>query len=79
MTNTAPERQHGKIRWPNEPGAERDVWEAAQQEAWSMVAEGEQVYDFQLHGGVAERGNDAVMVWSYSYQVVKPGGQAARR
>jgi len=55
------------------------VRRAAEQEAWSTVAEGEMVYGLHLEGGLAEKGNNAVMVWSYSYQVVKPGGQAAAR
>jgi len=72
--------RHGKIRWPNEHGVNpNEVRRAAEQEAWSTVAEGEMVYGLHLEGGLAEKGNNAVMVWSYSYQVVKPGGQAAAR
>jgi hypothetical protein len=56
--------RRGQIRWANEPGAEQQVYEAALQQAcaWSTVAEGERVFDFQLHGGVPERGNNTVKV-----------------
>jgi hypothetical protein len=71
--------RRGEIRWPNERGAAQQVYQAALQEAWSTGTPPEQVFDFQLHGGVAEQGNDAVMVWTYSFQVVGPGGQASAR
>lgn len=45
----------------------------------SSVADGEMVFDLQVEGGTMQRGNDAVMVWPYSYQVVPQGGQAATR
>jgi hypothetical protein len=84
MTNTEPDVRRAQIRWPNEVGANpnvvrREVEQAALREASSTVAPGEQVVYLQVEGGVAERGNDAVMVWSYSYQVLRPGGQAVRR
>jgi hypothetical protein len=80
MTNTEPDIRHGKIRWPNQRGVNPNaVLQAAREQAWSTVAEGEEVFDLRLEGGVVEKGNNSVMVWSYSYQVVKPGGQAAAR
>jgi hypothetical protein len=80
-----PDVRHGKILWPNTSGANSNaVWAQAQAaalaEAESSVADDEMVVDLQLHGGVAQKGaGGAVMVFSYSYQVVPPGGQAAAR
>lgn len=80
MTNTGSEVRRGTLRWPNQRGVNPHVvLQAATEQAWSTVAEGEQVYDVHLEGGIAEPGNEAVMIWSYSYQVVQPGGSAGVR
>jgi hypothetical protein len=77
-----PDVRHGKILWPNSNS--HAVWAqvhaAALKEAQSSVGKDDMVFDLQVHGGVAKKGTQgAVMVWSYSYQVVPPGGQAAAR
>jgi len=74
------EIRSGKIGRPNEVGANpKAEWRAAEQaallEAQSTLAQGEQVYDLRIDTAVAERGNIGVMVYSYSYQVAKPGDQ----
>lgn len=75
-TTNRPEVRHGTIRWPN-GGNPTARWQAAERAAWkeaqSTLADGEQVVDLRLETGAAERGNDSVMVYSYSYQVIKPG------
>jgi hypothetical protein len=75
MTTNEPEIRHGNIRRPNTGGiaAWRAAEQAALQEAQTAVADGERVVDLRIEGGRSERGNDSVMVYSYSYQVVKPG------
>jgi len=80
---TTPQVRHGTVRIPN--GGNPNVrWkqaeDAARQDAKLTLADGEMVVDLQVEGGTAERGNDAVMVYSYSYQVLKPGasGWSAR-
>lgn len=73
------EVRHGKLFLPNtnapNPNA---VYAAALREAESSIGEGEMVFDLQVEGGVAQKGTGAaVMVWSYSYQVLPPGPSAA--
>jgi hypothetical protein len=77
MTNT--NEQRGTIRWPNRNDAAQGVYQAALREAQSTVGPDEEVVYLQLQDGVAERGNSEVMVWSYTYQILKPGGQAVKR
>jgi hypothetical protein len=80
-----PEVRHGKIPWPNTTGENPNtvytqVYAAALKEAESSVGEDDMVFDLQVQDGVAQKGTGArVMTWSYSYQVVPPGGQAAAR
>lgn len=75
MTTNKPEVRHGTIRCPNIGGiaAWRAAEQAALQQARSTVAEGEQVVDLRVDGGRSDNADDSVMVFSYSYQVVKPG------
>ena len=73
-----PEMRRGQTRRPNLPNANSTAeWRAAEQQAWreaqSTLVDGERVFDLQIHTAVAERGNNDVMVYSYSYQVLKPG------
>jgi len=80
MTKNQPETRWGEIRWPNEAGANptarsRPVEQAAWREARSTVADGELGYNLRIDTELVERGNDSVMVYLYSYQVFKPGGQ----
>jgi hypothetical protein len=32
------------------------------------ATDGERMFDFQIHGGTSERGNNDVMVYSYSFR-----------
>lgn len=73
------ELRYGKIRLSNNRGSAQRAYDAALAQAWSTVAEGEHVFDLILDGGQADLGNDAVMVWSYSFQVVGPGESASGR
>ena len=50
------------------------VLQAAELDARSKLAEGEDLYDLRLGPGVTVKGA-AVMEWLYSYQVLKPGGR----
>jgi hypothetical protein len=71
------EVRRGTIRWPNTVNsnlAYRGVEQAAWQEARAAVGPSEQVVSLEVHGGVAEKGNDGVMVWKFSYH-----GAEARR
>jgi hypothetical protein len=84
MTMNQPEIRWGEIRWPNEAGANptaraQAVEQAAWREARSSVADGELVYGLRIDTALVEWGNDSVMVYLYSYQVFKRGGQAADR
>jgi hypothetical protein len=82
MSKNQPEMRWGEIRWPNEAGANptarsQAVEQAAWREARSSVADGELVYGLRIDTALVERGDDSVMVYLYSYQVFKPGGQEA--
>jgi hypothetical protein len=84
MSNNQPETRWGEIRWPNEAGANptarsQAVEQAAWREARASVADGELVYGLRIDTALVEWGNDSVMVYLYSYQVFKLGGQAADR
>jgi hypothetical protein len=84
MTTNEPERRHGQISRPNQPGADanaeyRAAWQEADREARSKVADDEEVFDLQVDPGVAEGAGARNMVYAYSHQVVKPGGQAIKR
>ena len=73
-----PEMRRGQTRRPNLPNANPTAeWGAAEQTAWReaqlTLADGERVFDLRIDTAVAERGNDDVMVYSYSYQVLRPG------
>jgi len=73
MANTEPDIRRGKIRQPigTNPTV---VLQAAELDARSRLAEGEEIFDLRLGPGVTVKG-DAVMEWPYSHQVVKPGGR----
>lgn len=71
----------GKVFRPND-GQQPDMsalYRLAQQQAEAAVGPDERVFDLQIGTGRPEKGNDAVMVHSYTYQVVGPGGSAAAR
>ena len=78
---TQPDVRRGTILWPNDgdPNNIHAVQRAAQQEAEATVAKGEWVVDLQIGGGTAQQGNDSVMLWRYSYQVLGPGGSVGHR
>jgi hypothetical protein len=79
MSENEPGVRRGQILWPNGNINFNEVVRAAQLEADAAVGEGERAVDLQVRGGVAQKGNDAVMVFPYSYQVLGPGGSVAAR
>lgn len=80
-----PDIRRGTILWPNEPGANPNavyaqVRAAAMHRAESSITEGDMVFDLQIETSYAATGTNAeVMEWTYSYQVIPPGGGAAVR
>jgi hypothetical protein len=83
MTTNEPEVRRGQTRRPNLPNANPTAaWRAAEQAAWqeaqATLADGERAFDLRIDHAASERGNNDVMVYSYSYQVLKPGNHRGR-
>ncbi len=74
-----PDVRRGTIAWSNREGVQAAVYAAASAEAQASLSDGEKVYELQVEPGTAQRGNNAMMDYPYSYLVVRPGGQARRR
>jgi hypothetical protein len=74
MTSNEPEIRRSTIRLPNLSNVNPEwVQRAATQEAQASLANDDRVFDLQLHGGRSDRHDNDVMVWAYSFQVIKPG------
>jgi hypothetical protein len=79
MAAEKPEVRHDKIIVPEHMHPNR-IHALATQKAQAQVAAGDFVFDVQMGTGYpvgGEQGTD--MEWSYSYQVVPPGGQGVKR
>lgn len=72
-----PERlevRRGQIELPNVSNVNpHAVVRRAEQVAHTMVANDERAVDVKVSGGTVKTGDENVMVWNFSFQVLPPG------